>query len=125
MAKTKQEIKYNIIKKGSNVLIEKTGMVESFSLEELDDVIKYNEKLKTECESNLKIREAERENIINHYEKIKDLSEEEIFRIAMYYQKDKDIKEYKSKLSEIYKKITEQNNIKKLVLLKKGIWTKK
>ena len=124
MAKTKQDIKYNIIKKGSNIIIEKTGMVDSFTEEQLDDVIKYNEKLKTECESNLQIREAERQNIIDNYAPITKMTEEEIFRVAMYYQKDKDVKEYKAKLSEIYKKLTEQNNVKKIVLLKKTSWKK-
>ena len=117
MAKTKSTIKYRVFNKKGETIIEKTGMVEEFTLTELNDVLAYNNKLKVEAESTLSIREAEKQNIEDNYPKIKEMTEEEIFRVAMYHQKVTDIKAYKDKLSEIYKKITEQNNVKKIALV--------
>lgn len=108
------EITYEIKKEKGVTKIIKSGMVEEFTLEQLEDTIKYNEKMKAEQEANMKLRMAELENVIKFYPKVLKLTDEEVFRIAMYKEKLEDVTAYKEKIKQFKKKLAEQNKILKL-----------
>ena len=107
-------IKYTIKKEGDEVTIVKTGMKETFTLQDLNDIIKYNEKMKKETEDNLSLREAELQNIVGFYPKVLEMTDEELFRIAMYQDRKKDVADYKDKLKQFEEKLEEQYKIKEL-----------
>ena len=108
------EITYEIKKKGDVTTITKSGMVETFTLEQLEDTIKYNEKTKLEQESNLKLRLIEIENITHFYPKVLKMTPEEIYRVAMYQQKMAEKIDLEAKIKEFKKKLKEQYKIQNL-----------
>ena len=108
------KIEYTTRKKGKEIIIKETGHFKEYTLTELNDIIAYNEKMKGEAEANLKLRTTELFNVIEHYPKVLELTDEEVFRVAFYGKVKKDVADYENKIKEFDEVLSRQHKTRKI-----------
>jgi archaellum component FlaC len=117
-------IKYKVKSKGETVLdtvIERTGNKIEFTLGELQASIKKGKKDVKEITSQLKVHEAEMENIKHHYPDIAKMSVEDLTAAYMYRRAMGVVNEAKVKIDELIEAIAEDEQAIKDIQEQTGV----
>ena len=96
-------MKYKVHQKADDIkdiIIEKTGHKIHFSLREIEHVKAQNDKKRTEIDAKTKVEKAKLVNIARNNEFIKNLSEEQMNAVYMYYEAQQFITMAEEKLKE-------------------------
>lgn len=99
-----------------DMIIEEHGTVFDFTLRQLKENIAYHAKAVKELSANAGLQEAIANNILKNNEDIKEIAEEKLHAIAMYYEAKKQMKVYSDKCKEFDTQLGKDNeNLKKIL----------
>ncbi len=104
MDKPKEQIKYSVLEDKedkSQAVILKEGMSTTFTIKEIAEAKVYLKKKKLEIESEVKINEAAKQNVIGTHPNVRKLKDDELIAAALYGKYSSVVKDGLSKLQEI------------------------
>ena len=97
------------------VVIEEHGSVYPFTIRQVKENMAFSEKAIKELTANANLQEAIANNVLNNNEDIKELSDEKLNAIAMYFEAKKLVKTYSDKCKEFDVQLgKDQENLKKI-----------
>ena len=83
------------------VVITKTGHESDFTIKDVVAHMKNLEKMRSECESQIKLEEATSFNILEHNKFISEMSLEDLHASHLYFQSQEELKDQKKKLEQV------------------------
>jgi hypothetical protein len=99
-----KDFQYRILKDEEDykkIVIEKSGIKGEFTIEKIEAHEDYLNKAKTEVDAKIKLEEAKVSNVEEHHAFVKDLTDEQIFTVALYGRAKAELKMAKEKELEI------------------------
>jgi hypothetical protein len=111
-------MEYKIIEESDNVntiVIEKSGLTATFTLQDIENHIAYLNKTKREIEGKITIDSAGCTNIENNNEWIKEMTDEEIHACYLYFQSKATVIKGNEKLEEIESALKEYADEKVII----------
>lgn len=104
MDKPKEKIHYSILENKDNqaeAVILKEGMNTTFTIKEIAEARVYLKKKKVELESEVRVNEAAKQNVLGTHPFVKKLNEKDLIAAALFGKYSQVVKDGLSKLQEI------------------------